>query len=768
MAQLLIRSKLHIPISPSGIVPRPDLFEKLERGLESGNRLILISAPAGFGKTTLAGNWITTHIPPLNVAWVSLDERDNAVTQFWAYVITALQAIQPDFGIAALSTLSAPESPPVSELLPGLINELDQLPQTILALDDYHLIQTLAIHESLALLLDYLPPQLHLLLTSRADPPLSLARLRARQQMVEIREIDLRFKSDEAKIFLNQVKALALTEEHIQKLISQTEGWITGLQMAALSLRGQTDAATCVPTDVEAFIAGFAGTHRYVLDYLIEEVLNREPEHVQRFLLRTSILNRLCGPLCDAVLAGDGVGTTGTRTKQQWTGQETLEYLENSNLFVVPLDEQRYWYRYHRLFADLLYARAKLKLATDLPRLHNRASLWYEQQGILDEATEHVIAAKNVERLEKLIENYGVKLLFQGELGLVERWLLALPESKLDGNIDVGIIHAWTLLLTGRSQSLEKRLQQIESLLAKSPHNPRHGDVAAIRAYVTAHQGDIKRTIELAQVALATLNAENYGIRGIVFFVLGGAQILKGDYSAAMDALRQASELGIQGGNIHVAVPALNALAGIEIQQGNLDQAQQTAQRAVDLATPQPGIILPIAGGVLTTLADIAYELGDFPTALAYAQKGLELTQRWGNKDTLYDCYLTLAHVLIGQGNYEHARQYLEKTQELPLEYTPSSPLYAKYRALSEQLEAAGDKSALNEGTRTPMDAQDSASLLTNREAEILALVARGLSNRDIAQELFVAESTVKSHLNSVYSKLGVKNRTQAIAKVQE
>ncbi|MBN1260085.1 MAG: hypothetical protein JXB35_05340, partial [Anaerolineae bacterium] len=365
MSQLL-KAKLYSPPTRPELVTRERLFVHLDGVLQ--RKLALLSAPAGFGKTTLLSAWLHVRNLGARAAWLSLDERDSDPRRFWSYVTGALQTVDANAGAGILDALAAPNPPAFPELLTELINDLEALPNTLLILDDYHLIQAAPVHDSLAFFLDYLPKPLHLVIASRTNPPLPLSRLRGRGQLVELRQADLQFTREETERFLNQIMDLHLPPDIIDKLRNRTEGWVTGLQMAALSLRGRDDAAD--------FVADFAGTHRYILDYLVEEVLERESAKVQRFLLRTAILERLCAPLCDAVLAGGP-----EEEIIHSSSQEMLAYLDRAHLFVVPLDDQRQWYRYHRLFADLLRARAALQEEARLPLLHRRASVWYEQAG---------------------------------------------------------------------------------------------------------------------------------------------------------------------------------------------------------------------------------------------------------------------------------------------------------------------------------------------------------------------------------------------------
>jgi hypothetical protein len=390
MASPLLITKLHIPSPRPNLVPRPRLVHRLEEGLRLGRKLTLISAPAGFGKTTLLSEWAGGC--GWSVAWVSLDKADNDPARFWAYVIAALQTIHEDMGAAAQAALQSPQPPPIELLLTGLVNEITEVPDPFaLVLDDFHVITEQQVRDALTFLLDNLPPQMHLILASRADPPWPLARLRARREMTELRADDLRFTSEEAAAFLNEVMKLDLSAEDVARLEARTEGWIVGLQMAALSMRGQRD--------VSGFIKAFTGSHRFILDYLVEEVLDQQPPGIQDFLLKTSILDRMTAPLCDAVCFGEAdtaSRSAGSAVTGREDSQAILEHLAQANLFLVPLDDERRWYRYHRLFADLLRSRLKQDHHERVCTLHCRASAWCEGQGLVSEAVRHALAAVDV------------------------------------------------------------------------------------------------------------------------------------------------------------------------------------------------------------------------------------------------------------------------------------------------------------------------------------------------------------------------------------
>src|SRR5438552_5215672 len=412
----LLATELYIPPPRPNVVSRPRLLERLNEGLLSGRKLTLISAPAGFGKTTLLSAWVEGI--DRQVAWLSLDEGDSDPTRFLTYLVAALRTIAPTLGEGVLGALQSPQPPPPEAMLTALLNDLTTISDhLVLVLDDYHVLDAKAVDHALTFLLEHLPPQMHLVIATREDPQLPLARLRARGQLTELRATDLRFTPSEAAGFLNEGMGINLSAEDIARLSTRTEGWIAGLQLAAISMQGHQDATS--------FITSFTGSHHFVLDYLVEEVLQQQPESIQTFLLRTSILDRLCGSLCDAVLMDPSV-----------SGQETLEYIEHANLFLVPLDNERRWYRYHQLFADLLRQRLHQRSASstgdevgDVTEMHSRASLWYEDNGLSIEPFHHAANANDVVRAERLIEGEVVPLHFRGAVAPVLNWLESLPKT---------------------------------------------------------------------------------------------------------------------------------------------------------------------------------------------------------------------------------------------------------------------------------------------------------------------------------------------------
>jgi LuxR family maltose regulon positive regulatory protein len=515
MPTSILATKLYIPRLRQNAVSRPSLLARLNEDLH--RKLTLLSAPAGFGKTTLVSAWAEGIERP--VAWLSLDDQDNDPTRFLRYLVAALQTIAADVGEGVVGALQSPQPPPPEAILTVLLNEIAAIPDNfILVVDDYHVLDAQSIDHALAFLLEHLPPQMHLVIATREDPTLPLARLRARGHLTELRAADLRFTHAEASAFLTQVMGLHLSLEDIAALERRTEGWIAGLQLAALSLQGHEDAV--------GFIRSFKGLHHFVLDYLLEEVLGQQPEGIQQFLLRTSLLERMSGPLCDAVLMDPSV-----------SGQATLEYLERVNLFLVPLDNERRWYRYHQLFADLLRLRLHQSIASSpgdvgsgVDALHIRASQWYEDHGLSLEAFQHAAAAHDAERAARLVEGDGMPLHFRGAVIPVFHWLESLPKTALDARPSLWVMYASALTMTGFLAGVEEKLQAAEATMHGTEPDDTTKDVvvqiAAIRAMLAVPANKLETIIAQSRRALEYLHPSNLASRTSTLWTLGFASFL--------------------------------------------------------------------------------------------------------------------------------------------------------------------------------------------------------------------------------------------------
>jgi ATP/maltotriose-dependent transcriptional regulator MalT len=579
----LLASKLHPPRPRTQLVRRARLVERLQQGMERA--LTLVSAPAGFGKTTLVAQWLAESDTP--VAWLSLEPEDNDPVRFLSYLIAALQRLDPHTGAAVLPLLQAPRPAPAERVMALVINDLlaGAAGDFALVLDDYHVITAEAIHRALIFLLGHLPAPMHLIIATRADPPLLLAGLRARGQLTEVRAADLRFATDEVSTFLREVMQLDLEASAIAALERRTEGWVAGLQLAALSLQSGVDVST--------FLAAFSGSHRFVVDYLSEEVLSRQPAAVQTFLLHTSILERLCGALCDAV------------TGQQ-ESQAMLEVLDRANLFVVPLDEERGWYRYHHLFAEVLKSRLQQAEASLLAELHRRASAWYEQHEMLAEAIQHALAAPDLERAARLIEHYGLSFALRGQVHTMLGWLNALPEAVVRRHTRLGLYSAVMLLFTNQVEAAETRLHDLEQGLQVTVPNDQErvtrGQIAIIRANLLRSCGDLARALALARQALEVLpETDRFRLPALV----GAAHsyLVSGDVTLAAEHVALATVASVRAsGDLFALLQSITCLARLQGLQGHLRQAASTYGEAVG--------VLPGQGGLQSLLGSPAYYFG--------------------------------------------------------------------------------------------------------------------------------------------------------------
>jgi LuxR family maltose regulon positive regulatory protein len=600
---------------------------------EGRRPLTLVSAPAGFGKTTLVSEWIVQTSQA--ASWLSLDDDDNDPTRFLTYLIATLQTQQPSLGVTVYGLLGASQPPPPKAILTLLLNELSLLAAPLaLVLDDYHLITMPAIHEALTFFVDHLPPLIRLVITSRMDPPLPLARWRARNQLSEIRADDLRFRTDEAAIFLNQVMELRLTDVQIAILETRTEGWIAGLQLAALSLQGREDVA--------GFLQAFSGSHRHVLSYLVEEVLNRCPEDALDFLLQTSILDRLSAPLCDAV--------TGRSD-----GQQLLEKIEQANLFLTPLDDARKWYRYHHLFADVLRQGLQRSLSAEaVADLHRRASIWYKQAELIDEAIHHALAAQAFDRAATLVEQVAPAMIQHSELARLLSWLELIPAEEVQTRPLLGLYYGWCLFLSGQIQPAVARLEAVEALLEadETKQTPEvQGHAAAMRAYLIRVTGDLAATITLSRQALTHLPQQDSLMRAMVTLNLAIAHYLQGEFEPASDLLIQTIATG------QTAQRMTNTLAAIYLNmqllrgQGRLQQALQLCQDGLELVARHKWHNFPAVGFLYVAFGDLLRERNDLSMAGEYLEKGITLGQAGGHPHILIIGHVWLAWLRQTEGN---------------------------------------------------------------------------------------------------------------------
>ena len=665
----VLATKLYIPQPPPKVVPRPHLLERLNAGLH--RKLTLIAAPAGCGKTTLLSTWIAglqeSNRP---VAWLSLDAGDSDPARFLTYLVAALRTIEQNIGEGALGLLqssNSSQSPPTEAILTALLNEITGMPRNfVLVLDDYHVIEAQVVDDACTFLIEHLPPQMHLVITSREDPPLPLARLRARNQLTELRASDLRFTATEAAGFL-QAMGLNLSAEDVVALEARTEGWIAGLQLAALSMQGHPD--------VHGFIRAFAGDHRYIADYLVEEVLQRQPESVRSFLLQTSILDRLNGSLCDAV------------TGQQ-EGSVRLAALERGNFLVVPLDDKRHWYRYHHLFADVLYAHLQAEQPEHVATLHRRASEWYEHHGLAADAIRHALAARDFERAADLVEREIPHIRTSRQDATFLGWLKALPDELIYYRPVLSVWYGHALLATGEIDKVEGRLQDAERWL-RTPADMRArpgapegamvvldeeefrrvpGAIAIARAGLALIVGDVAGTVKYARQVLDLVPEDDYFGRGSSSALLGLAYWASGDLEAAHRLYGDGMAFLQKAGRISNAIGGALALADIRIEQGRLREAMSTYEKGLQLAmeqTERGALVLPEAGDMYVGMSEIEREQGDLEAAAQHLLKSKEQGEHTGFPQYPYRRNVALARIRETEGDLEGALELLQEAERV-------------------------------------------------------------------------------------------------------
>jgi LuxR family maltose regulon positive regulatory protein len=643
----LLASKFHRPVLPAKIISRPQLVRRLNEGFAEGRPLTLISAPAGFGKTTCACEWLVGQ--PAPVTWLALDRGDNDPLRFTAYLVAALQKIDASIGKEIENVLQSGDLPDLDGLVTVLINDIMRIAnKMILAVDDFQVIQDRTILELIERLILNLPEQLHLVLLTREDPLLPLARLRANNQMTEIRAGDLRFSDDEAGKFVQDLTGAPLSEEDIRNLGSRTEGWAAGLQLAGLSLRGRADPSS--------FITGLSGSYRYILSYLTEEVLSRQSEEIQNFLLQTSILEKMTGDLCDAV------------TDQADSGA-LLERLYNANLFLVPLDDDQQWYRYHHLFADLLRSQQNRVGKGQVGLLHRRASAWYERSGMVPEAIEHAVAAEDFARGVSLVEQNAMHMVMQGYARTVEGWMQAIPVEWHSHTPRANLAMAWMHLLRGSYPKISGYLAQIESGIQNAdPEDEKtlelRAEWLALQSNLKNVQGNAQDSIALAQQALSTLRSENQTVRGMAYLGLGGAYRLVDDYPRLSEAYQKAIQTSRAAGDFVPEMIACAALQMMAIRHGRLHFAVQIGSQAIE-RIERAGMMPPIAATVYGTNGMVYYEWNQVEKARELINRSGQLSLLSGhNAGTIYN-KVFMGRLALAQGDGAGAFRLIQEASDL-------------------------------------------------------------------------------------------------------
>jgi LuxR family maltose regulon positive regulatory protein len=728
MSTPLLATKLYIPPPRPNLVLRPRLNERLNQGLH--RKLSLISAPAGFGKTTLLSEWLALCGRP--VAWLSLDEGDRDPTRFLTYLVAALQTIAPTIGAGLLAVLQSPQPPPTEAILTALLNDITSIPDHfVLVLDDYHLVDARPVDDALAFLIEHLPPQMHLMITTREDPQLPLARLRVRDQMTELRAADLRFTPAEAAAFLSQVMDLDLSTADITALEERTEGWIAGLQLAALSMRGRED--------IGQFVRAFAGDNRYIVDYLVDEVLQRQPEQMRSFLLQTAILDRLHGPLCDAVSGQEG-------------GSARLEALHRGNFFVVPLDDTRHWYRYHHLFADVLQAQLRAEQPDLVATLHRRASAWYDRNGSAADAIRHALAGQDFARAADLVERTWTAIRQSRQDATLLGWLKALPDEVLQARPVLSAAYAHVLLSSGVFEGVEAWLRSAERWLETTADRPARpdapaaemvvvddeafrrlpGTIAIARAGLALARGDVPGTMTYAQQALDLAPEDDYLTRGGAAGLLGLAFWTSGDLEAAHRTYAEGMASLQKAGNIADAINGTITLAAILIAQGRLREAMRTYERALQLANSQSAPLLRGTADIYVGMSDLERERNDLQAATQHLLRSQELGEHTGFPQNRYRWRVAMARIQEAHGDLDGALDLLDEADRLYM--SDFSPNVRPIAALKTRLWIAQDRlgEALDWARAQGLSAQDELSYGREFEQITLArvLLARSTSDR--------------------------------------
>jgi LuxR family maltose regulon positive regulatory protein len=700
-------TKLHAPAARPDAVPRTALLPGLVRGTA---RLTLVDAPAGFGKTTLIAEWRESQAERRPFAWVSLDEGDNDPRRFWGCVIAALRTLRPDVGAASEAVLANAGAALEDVALPLLINDLAALPDPIvLMLDDYHVVREERVHESLGFLVDRMPATLHLVVATRSDPPLPLARLRARGEMAEIRAAQLRLSDAEAAALLRAALGVELDAADVASLQQRTEGWPAGLYLAALSLRDRADA--------RAFIASFAGDDRHVVDYLVSEVLAGEPDELRAFLLRTSILERFSAPVCDAVTAGSGAA-------------EHLDRIERRNLFLVPLDSTRNWYRYHHLFGDLLRQELERTAPEQVPELHQRAYEWYRDQGAVSEAVHHAAAAGHVDDVRELVALNWNRVFNQGRLETVARWLDSIPPDAVAADARLCVARAWLALDGGR-------LDAARSWIDAAGLGP---DAAVLRAVHQFKTGDAGSAVAAADEVLAS-GGEVFALT-VAHLVRGASLHWRGERAGAAVALEAAARLAVESGNDLGRGYALGYLALAEADAGDPAEAERLAATSLGLRDDAGFKEHFVATIGHLALGTIALRRGALDPADDLLSRAVELSARGAGR-----LELAAARLLRGE-----VRQLLG-------DRAGAERLNGEAVLLLRECADAGVLTARAAGPAANGDA------LTDRELSVLRLLAGDLSQREIGEALYVSLNTVKTHTRGIYRKLGASTRAEAVAR---
>jgi LuxR family transcriptional regulator, maltose regulon positive regulatory protein len=720
----LLLTKFYVPPIRSNQITRPRLNELLNRGMDK--TLILVSAPAGYGKSTLVSRWLKeTGIPS---AWLSLDAGDNDPNRFLQYLLTAVQPVAPSIGGGLLDMLQPAQH---ENAINNLTNELASTTDSFaLVLDDFHVINSEAVMNMVVYLLEHLPYQKHLVLLTRIDPPLPLSRLRVRNQLVDIRADQLRFTHDEIAALLNEIMGLKISADDLYAIETRTEGWIAGLQLAALSMQN------C--KDIHGFVSAFTGSHHYVMDYLVEEVLRLQPKKVGAFLMQTSTLDHMCGPLCESVINVD--------PEERVDGQAMLEALEKMNLFVIPLDDERRWYRYHHLFADVLKKHLEQQYPQLVTVLRRRASQWFEQNGFIPEAIRYSLEAGDQDRAIKLIEQNGPFLLIGGELANLHNWINAV-ESRSKTHPWILIIKAWLCILTGQPALAEEVLQSAEKLISSLEADTQikimQGAIATGRSYRSFMNGDTSQTATFARQAveyLPDVDLVSRSIRSIATALLGEANLMIGELEEAKQACTEAKKIGQAAGDVPSVIIINCALGRIFTEQGHLHQAAEIYAETLQIATRPDGKKLVSAGEAYAESNQIFYEWNNLEAALEQVHYCLEICRQWGQETFHAKGLVMLARLEQVHGNAETAIKNMNMAERLVKEhrFAFKYTIWVKNALVRLWIEQGNLEKASDIVQESGITANDKIPYL--REPEFLALLRLLLAQGDYITSLSLSK----------------------------
>jgi LuxR family maltose regulon positive regulatory protein len=759
MRDYLLKTKFHIPPLRPGVIHRSHLIKTLTDWNKS--KLTLICAPAGYGKTTLATEWALNHQE--KVAWLSLAKDDNDPTLFWSYFIAALEVVVPGFGSGLKTVLRTPQHFSIDVFLSGLINEIFYLDAPItLILDDYHLIETKPIHTALFSLISRMPNQMKMVISTRSDPPFSLGRLRSARDLLEIRIDDVRFGWKETNQLFKREFSTKLTEDELMFLYDKTEGWVAGLHLAVLSLKNHSEK--------QNFFSSFTGDDRYIADYLVEEVLAHQPDHIEDFLLQTSILERLSGPLCDLVLNTN-------------SSQEILDYLDENNMFLVGLDNNRRWYRYHHLFADLLRRRLLLKKPEHIPSLHKTASTWFQQHGYIHEAVHHAFLANDDDSAARLAQSKILDLITRGEFDTIRTWIEKFPPAVILANPWLGVADLWQKVFSGELHDVSSKIEKLLTSIHEDNPERDHifGHTFSVQACLYSLLGDQSKALELSQKALDQLPENDYFARGFSYLTLGLALRWKGDFESAVKAYSAAQQVSLKSEDSFVYVYSSCFKGYALVLMGNLHGGYREFKAVIQHYTPERGSrhwTPPVLGLAYSFLSGVLLRWCNFEEALENARKGLDLSKSWGNMQAIQDGYFFYIQALAAWGDIDNVKEAIEQARSSAEALSPFQQLDVFYQEGQLYLEEGNLDKAAALIEKIKIQPDDEIGYIYLQTYQVLAKFLRLKKERESAAQLLsrllriAKESGVKSkemeiHIEQALLYWDIKDKPQALRSIE-